>query len=86
MFFATLPAFVIVTSAFAALMGREFATLVPLIGQIPPEALSIRVQAIMDRHIATIIGINLIMAPFSLALTLGAAAYGYRALSGTSRS
>jgi len=82
MFLATLPGFVIVCSAFVALMGREFATLWPQIGHLPLDALSLRANAIMDRHIALLIGINLIIAPFGLGLTLGAAAYGYRALAG----
>jgi len=82
MFVATLPAFAVAASAFIALAGREFMTLYPLLGHIAPDALSMRVEAIMDRHIATLIGVNLIMAPFSLGLTLGAAAYGYRALAG----
>lgn len=82
MFLATLPGFVVVCSVVIALMGREFATLWPQVGHLPLEALSLRIDAIMERHIAMLIGINLIVAPFSLGLTLGAAAYGYRALSG----
>jgi len=84
MFLVTLPPFAVVVTAMAVLMGRDFATLVPLMGKLPLDALSLRLDAILDRHAAEMIGINLIAAPFSLGLTLGAAAAGYRELAGKS--
>lgn len=80
MFLVTLPPFAVIVAAMAALMGRDLSTLVPLVGHLPMEALSLRIDAILDRHAASIIGVNLIAAPFSLGLTLAAAAKGYRSL------
>lgn len=81
LFAVTLPIFVIVACVLAALVGPDLAALVPIAERLSPEVLYDRLQAILERHIATLIGINLIAAPFSLGLTLGAAAFGYRALS-----
>jgi hypothetical protein len=44
-------------------------------------ALQARV-AMVDRHMATMIGLALVLAPFSFGLTLGASSYSYRALAG----
>lgn len=82
LFLVTLPAAVILFSSFFWLMGRDFTTLIPVATHLAPEALSARIDAIVERHIGTIIGINLIVAPFSIGLMLGAAAYGYRFLTG----
>lgn len=82
LFVVTLPAVVILFGSFFALMGRELQTLIPVAASLTPDALSARIDAIVERHIGPIIGINLILAPFSIGLTLGAAAQGYRALGG----
>lgn len=84
-FVATLPLVVAVSAAFLALTGRDFATLTPVAGQLSPLELSARIDAILDRHTAGVIGIFLISAPFSFGLALGASAAGYRALAETSR-
>lgn len=84
LFVVTLPVFVIVLAAFVVLMGPDFAALFTVAEKLSPEVLSDRIQTIVDRNIATIIGINLIVAPFSLGLALGAAAFGYTALAGNS--
>lgn len=84
-FVVTLPTVTIVFGAFFALMGGELMALIPVASHIGEQALAERVQAIMDSHIPTIIGINLIVAPFSLGLTLGAAAAGYKALTAPPR-
>jgi hypothetical protein len=84
LFVVTLPVFVVVFGAFLILMGPDFAALVPIADKLSPEVLSDRIEAIVDKNIATIIGVNLIVAPFSLGLALGAAAEGYKALAGTS--
>jgi hypothetical protein len=81
MFLASLPVIVILFGAYWLLMARDFATLMPMAGKLDTPAFFIRLQAITDRHIATLIGINLIVTPFYLGLTLGAAAAAYRALS-----
>jgi hypothetical protein len=47
------------------------------------EAMNVALQArigLIDRHMASIIGLTLVLAPFSLGLTLGASAYAYRSL------
>lgn len=79
-FVVTLPIVVIVFLSLVALMGRDIATLLPAAAHLSPEAISARFDAIMERHIATILGINLIAAPFSLGLMLGASAAGYKVL------
>lgn len=84
LFVVTLPVFVIVLAAFVVLMGQDFAALFTIADKLSPEVLSDRIQTIVDRNIATIIGINLIVAPFSLGLALGAAAFGYSALTAKS--
>ncbi len=81
LFVVTLPIFAIVFTVFMVLMGPDLASLAPIADKLAPEVLAERVQAIVDRHIATIIGINLIVAPFSIGLLSGASAYAYRALS-----
>ena len=82
-FVVTLPGAIVFLGAIGWLMGPELAKIVPLAGALSQEVFADRVQAIMDKHIAEVIGINLIVAPFSLGLLMGAAAYGYKALTGT---
>lgn len=81
MFLASLPVILVFFGAYYLLMARDFATLMPMIGKLGSNALAIRIEAITDRHIAPIIGVNLIVMPFYLGLSLGAAAAAYRALS-----
>jgi hypothetical protein len=80
LFVVTLPPLLILLGAVAWLTGRELWALVPLLDKLTPEVLSDRIQTILDAHIATIIGIQFIMAPFTLGLFLGAAAYAYKEL------
>ncbi|HVZ90500.1 MAG TPA: hypothetical protein VG843_02525 [Rhizomicrobium sp.] len=81
LFAVTLPVFAVEFAALASLMGREFLALVPAAAHLSQEAIAARMQAIIDRHISIVIGVNLIVAPFSLGLTLAASAAGYKALS-----
>lgn len=81
-FAVTLPVFVVVLAAVAVLMGPELVALASVADKLTPEILSERMQEIVTRHVSTMIGINLIAAPFSQGLTLGAAAEGYRVLKG----
>jgi len=81
-FVVTLPASIVFLGAFGWLTGPELVKLLPLAGKLSQEVFADRLQTIMDKHIAEIIGINLILAPFSLGLLMGASAYGYKALTG----
>jgi hypothetical protein len=44
------------------------------------QTLADKMQAVVNGHIATILGVQLIIAPFSVGLTLGAAAFAYKAV------
>jgi hypothetical protein len=61
-------------------MGRELSALAMVARHLTPEAFMERYRMIVSGHAATLIGINLILAPFTLGLTLGASAAGYKAL------
>lgn len=80
LFTVTLPPLLILLGAVFWLTGRELLALTPALDKLTPEVLSDRIQIILDAHIATIIGIQFIMAPFTLGLFLGAAAYAYKEL------
>jgi hypothetical protein len=80
MFLVTLPTFVILCIASLALMGHEFDALAQVAPRIAPEAVLERYRMIVSAHASTLIGINLILAPFTLGLTLSASAAGYKAL------
>jgi hypothetical protein len=51
-----------------------------VVSRLSVQAVMERYRIIVSSHAATLIGINLIMAPFTFGLTLGAAAAGYKAL------
>jgi len=75
----TVPILLIQIAAIAAIVGPGiFAPLPDNQG-----ALSLALQAriaMVDRHMASMIGLALVLAPFSLGLTLGASSSAYRAL------
>jgi hypothetical protein len=79
-FFVTLPTFAVVFGAFLILMGPEIMNLVRQAQHISQDALAERMNAIMESHIAMILGVNLIVAPFSVGLMLGASASAYKGL------
>jgi cytochrome bd-type quinol oxidase subunit 1 len=80
LFVVTLPPLLILLGAVAALTGRELWALVPILDKLTLEVLTMRIQTIIEAHIATIIGLQLILAPFTIGLFLGAAAYAYKEL------
>lgn len=80
LFFVTLPTFLLVFGAFLILMGPEMTGLFRQASHLSQQALADGMQAIINRHIAVILGVNLIVAPFSVGLVLGACAAGYKAL------
>jgi hypothetical protein len=75
-----LPIFVIYMTGIAALMGTELATPVPAAIANNGAKLVQHVMQIVNRHLPELMGLELILAPFSLGLNLGAAAFAYRAL------
>jgi hypothetical protein len=80
LFFVTLPTVVILMTATFAVMGKEFDALGQIASRISFEALMERYRMIVSAHASTMIGINLILAPFTFGLTMGAAAAGYKAV------
>lgn len=80
LFIVTLPTLVILVIASYALMGHDLDALAQVAQRLTPEAIMERYRIIVSAHAPEIIGINLIVAPFTLGLTLGAAAVGYKAL------
>jgi hypothetical protein len=44
------------------------------------QSIADKMQAVVNNHIALMLGIQLIIAPFSVGLTCGASAYAYKAL------
>jgi hypothetical protein len=80
LFVVTLPPLLILLGAVVALTGRELWALTPILDKLTLEILTERIQTIFEAHIGTIIGLQLIMAPFTLGLFLGAAAHAYKEL------
>ncbi|HVU19763.1 MAG TPA: hypothetical protein VHE09_03465 [Rhizomicrobium sp.] len=82
LFLVTLPPAIIFLSAFAWLLGPELMALFhqALATHMPQQALAERVNAITTSHISTMLGIQLIIAPFSVGLVSSAAAFAYKAL------
>jgi hypothetical protein len=85
LFFVTLPTAVVLMTATLALMGKEFDALGQIAPRISVQALMERYQMIVSSHASTMIGINLILAPFTFGLTIGAAAAGYKAVTASPR-
>ncbi|HEX4159441.1 MAG TPA: hypothetical protein VHY79_13280 [Rhizomicrobium sp.] len=75
----TVPLLLVQSAAIIAIVGPGILAPLPDNSVAMTAALQARV-AMVDRHMATIIGLALVLAPFSLGLTLGAASYAYRAL------
>ena len=80
LFVVTLPTFVVLTVASSMLMGHDLDALARVASRLSVQAVMERYRIIVSSHAATLIGINLIMAPFTFGLTLGAAVAGYNAL------
>ncbi len=77
----TIPPLLVQTAAIAIIAGPGIFAPLPANPDIIGIALQARV-ALLERHIATMIGLALVLAPFSLGLALGASSYAYRALAG----
>ena len=80
LFVVTLPTFIVLTIASSLLMGHELDALARVASRLSVPAVMERYRIIVSSHAATLIGVNLILAPFTFGLTLGAAAAGYNAL------
>jgi hypothetical protein len=77
----TVPLLLVQFAAIIAIVGPSI--LAPLPDNSYAMAVALRGRiAMLDRHMATMIGLALVLAPFSLGLTLGAASFAYRALTG----
>ncbi|HTT84026.1 MAG TPA: hypothetical protein VMF67_11135 [Rhizomicrobium sp.] len=75
------PLLLVQSAAIAVIVGPGI--FAPLPGN--PQAMGVALQervVMLDRHMATMIGLALVLAPFSLGLTLGASSYAFRALAG----
>jgi len=81
-FVVTLPIAVLVFAAQYALMGRELVAIAQ--PGVNLETLMTRLELVTSRHVAEIIGVNLIVAPFVYGLFLATAAFAYRTLSAPS--
>jgi hypothetical protein len=77
----TLPLLLIQIIATAIILGPDIFAPLPGNPDVMAAALQAR-AAMLDHHMATLIGLALVLAPFSLGLTLGACAYMYRSLAG----
>jgi hypothetical protein len=75
-----LPIFVVYVVGVSALMGTELAAPVPAAIANNGQKLAQHLMQIVDRHLPELMGLELILAPFTLGLNLGAAAFAYRAL------
>ncbi|MGD0192301.1 MAG: hypothetical protein ABSD74_16315 [Rhizomicrobium sp.] len=73
-----LPLVLIQLVAVAAILGKDMAQLVSA-NQPTIEAAMTATMAVFDRHMPELIGVSLLLAPFSIGLTMGAAASAYRA-------
>ncbi len=78
----SLPVIVVIFVAFYLLMGQDLMAAFAAAPHLTQTELANRLQTIIQSHAPATIGINLIVAPFSLGLSLGASAAGYRALAG----
>jgi hypothetical protein len=78
----TVPLLLVQSAALAAIVGPGLFASLPDNAAAAAAALQQRL-ALFDRHMPSMIGLALVLAPFSLGLTLGAASFSYRALAPT---
>lgn len=74
-----LPILLVECAAIAAIVGPSLFAPLPADGVAADLALRARI-AMFDQHMPAMIGLALVVAPFSLGLTLGASVFAYRAL------
>ena len=84
LFVVTLPVVAVTVCAVLGLIGEDLSKLVGVAPKLTQEVLQNRMQVILGRHMAMMIGIDLIAAPFLLGLTLGASAFAYKTLASAS--
>ena len=85
-FAIAIPLWLIECTSMLALMGKDIEAALPPAQTTDPQAIQQHVLALEDvfrRHMPQLMFIWLIMAPFSLGLTLAASASAYRTLSGS---
>lgn len=84
LFLVTLVPAIVFLTAFASLLGPDTIALFhqAVAQNLSQEVIANRMQLIVNSHISLLLGIQLIIAPFSVGLTCGASAYAYKALSG----
>lgn len=81
-----IPLWLVESTAALALMGRELQAALPPAQATDRQVIEQHMMLIEDvfrHHMPELMGIGLILAPFSLGLTLAASASAYRALTGT---
>jgi hypothetical protein len=78
-FAVTVPLLLVQSAAIVAIVGPGIFAPLPDNSDAMAVALQARI-AMVDQHMATVIGLALVLAPFSLGLTLGAASSAYRTL------
>ena len=83
-----IPAWIANVVAILALLGKDIArTMAPFSGTSPADAAAIEKQfgaltTLMQQHFPEIMGVGLILAPFSIALMVAASCSAYRTLAG----
>jgi hypothetical protein len=81
----TVPLLLVQSAAIVAIVGPGILAPLPENATAIGGAFQDRV-AMLDRHMASMLGLALVLAPFSLGLTLGASSYAYRALAPDQRA
>jgi hypothetical protein len=82
LFVVTLPPALLFLGAFGSLIGPEMIALFHQANHMDRQTIADRMNAIMTSHVSIMIGIQLIIAPFSVGLTSAAAAHAYKVLAG----
>jgi hypothetical protein len=80
LFVVTLPPALVFLGAFGSLIGPDMVALFHQVGHMDRQTIADRMNAIMTSHISSMLGIQLIIAPFSVGLTSAAAAHAYKVL------
>jgi hypothetical protein len=83
----SLPIYLLEILGRLILMGSEVAAVLPPNGNLDPHAMQRYITALMgiiNRHMPAVTGIDLILAPFGVGLSLSASAFAYRELSAPS--
>lgn len=80
------PIWIIDMTSVFALMGKEVLAALPPPGTSDPKVIELHLTAIQDvfsRHLPELMGVSLILAPFTIGLFVSASASAYRALAGS---